>query len=204
MKLGLILDIQHAGRASKPSDLGAAADLDGDGKIERDEHEARLTPVYAQAAQDLAAADGVRVLRIDGGEYPTRHRVAVELAASDPGRRWLYVACHLNAGGGDYGLVIHDSRSQAGRLAAEAVRAEVAKLPGLRRALAGATSAEGSDWPRAWSTIRGIYDGPANLSAICFEPCFMDQPAHRPLLTKAGLDQIGAALFRGAVLWAAS
>lgn len=204
MQLGIILDIQHAGRKSRPTDLGASADLDGDGVIERDEHEARLTPLYAMACQALAARDGVKVLRIDGGEYSARHRMAVDLAASDPSRRWLYVACHLNAGGGNYGLVIHDSRSQAGRLAAESIRTELRGLSGLTRALTGETSAMGSAWPRAWSTISGIYEGPSNIAGVCFEPCFMDTPEHRRLLTAEGLTRIGEALYRGAVAWAAA
>lgn len=202
--LGLILDIQHAGKPSRPGDLGASADLDGDGVVERDEHEARLTPLYAAACRAHAAQDGVKVLWIDGGEYPARHKMAVELAKSDPSRRWLYVACHLNAGGGNYGLVIADKRSAAGRVAAGFVADALGKLPELSRTIVGTTDAEGSDWPRAWSTVRGIYDGPWNLSGICFEPCFMDQPAHRPLLTAEGLARIGEALYRGASAWAAS
>ena len=204
MQLGIILDIQHAGRKSRPTDLGASADLDGDGVIERDEHEARLTPLYAMACQALALRDGVKVLRIDGGEYSARHRMAVELAASDPSRRWLYVACHLNAGGGNYGLVIADQRSTQGRNAAREVAEALDALPELTRTIAGVTAAEGSDWPRAWGTISGIFAGPANLSGICFEPCFMDTPSHRPLLTAEGLTRIGEALYRGAVRWAAA
>lgn len=208
MRLGIILDIQHAGRSSRPGDLGASADLDGDGTVERDEHEARLTPLYATACQALAIRDGVKVLRIEGGEYSTRHRMAVDVAAADPGRRWLYVACHLNAGGGNYGLVIADARSKAGQSAARHVADALGALPELReprgRVVTGTTAAEGSAWPRAWSTIDGIFAGPANLSGICFEPCFMDAPAHRPLLTAEGLTRIGEALYRGAVAWAAA
>ena len=200
--LGLILDIQHAGRRSKPGDLGASADLDRDGLVEAHEHEARLTPLYAQAAMDLAAAAGVPTLRIDGGEYSARHKMAIELAKSQPSRRWLYVACHLNAGGGNYGLVIADRRSTAGRVAAGLIADVLSALPELSRTIAGTTAAEGSDWPRAWSTIDGIFAGPPNLSGICFEPCFMDTPAHLPLLTGDGLRRIGAALYHGASAWA--
>lgn len=200
--LGLILAIQHVGRASRPGDLGASADLDGDGKIEAHEHEARLTPIYAQAAQDLAAEEGIPVLRLEGGEYSGQHRAAIELAKAQPGRRWLYVACHLNAGGGNYGLVIADRRSTAGRVAAGLIADALSALPELTRTIAGTTAAEGSDWPRAWSTIDGIFSGPSNLSGICFEPCFLDTEAHRPLLTGDGLRRIGAALYRGASAWA--
>jgi hypothetical protein len=210
MQLGIILDIQHAGRKSRPTDLGASADLDGDGVIERDEHEARLTPLYAMACQALALRDGVKVLRIDGGEYSARHRMAVDLAASDSGRRWLYVACHLNAGGGNYGLVIADQRSTQGRNAAREVAEALGELPELRapkgRTIAGVTAAEGSDWPRAWGTIAGIGapGTPRNIAGICFEPCFMDTPSHRSLLTAEGPTRIGEALYRGAVRWAAA
>lgn len=206
MQLGLILDIQHAGKPSRPTDLGASADLDGDGVIERDEHEARLTPLYAAACRDLASEAGAPVLWLDGGEYSSRHRAANEIAKSQPGRRWLYVACHLNAGGGDYGLVVADGRSKAGRAAAEDVAAQLRSQlsPELRRALAGTTAAEGSDWPRAYGTIAGVWDGPGNIAGICFEPAFIDTERHRPLLTPEGMKRIGRALFEGARAWAAS
>jgi hypothetical protein len=208
MKLGLIIDIQHAGRASRPGDLGASADLDGDGKIEPEEFEARLTPIYGMSARAKAEAGGVQVLWLEGGEYGWRHKAAIECAKAQPDRRWLYVACHLNAGGGNYGLVIADARSKAGQSAARHVADALGALPELReprgRVVTGTTAAEGSAWPRAWSTIDGIFAGPANLSGICFEPCFIDRLEHRPLLTAEGLERIGAALVAGAMAWAVS
>jgi len=201
-KLGLIIDIQHAGRKSRPNDLGASADLDGDGTIEVHEHEAKLTPIYGMFARTKAEAGGVQVLWLEGGEYDWRHKAAIECAKAQPDRRWLYVACHLNAGRGDYGLVIADARSKGGQSAARHVADALDALPELRRVVVGTTAAEGSDWPRAWSTIDGIFAGPANLSGICFEPCFIDRPEHRPLLTAEGLERIGAALVDGALAWA--
>jgi hypothetical protein len=202
MKLGLIIDIQHAGRASRPNDLGASADLDGDGRVEVHEHEARLTPIYGMFARTKAEAGGVQVLWLEGGEYGWRHKAAIEVAKSQPDRRWLYVACHLNAGKGDYGLVIADARSKAGQSAARHIADALDTLPELRRVVVGTTAAEGSAWPRAWSTIDGIFAGPSNLSGICFEPCFIDRQEHRPLLTAEGLERIGAALVDGALAWA--
>ena len=48
----LILDRQHYGKPGQ-NDLGAGADLDGDGVVELDEREANLTLLYINAAKQL-------------------------------------------------------------------------------------------------------------------------------------------------------
>ncbi len=215
------LDIQHKGKPGK-NDLGAAHDLDGDGVIEACEHEANLTPIYAAEARRILEAAGVEVVMLERGAYSTRHRKAAELAEEHGGPA-AYVACHLNAGGGDYGLVCPDYRSAGGARLATEVRRFLLKRcrPELRRVINGPTApterpsssrhAEAWDrlprhggalrWPRAWSTIAGIYDGPANLSGVCFEPCFLDSPAHADLVTEQGLERIGSALAAGLLSW---
>jgi hypothetical protein len=216
-----ILDIQHKGKPGK-NDLGASHDLDGDGVIEAFEHEANLTPIYADAARRLLEQAGVEVVLLERGAYSTRHKRAAELADGHPGRV-AYVACHLNAGGGDYGLVCHDYRSSAGNTLATSIRLALLKRgrPELRRVLTGATApterptnerhGEAWDrlprvggalyWPRPFSTISGIYAGPANLSGVCFEPCFLDSPIHAPLVTEQGLERLGHALASGLLAW---
>lgn len=216
-----ILDIQHAGKPGK-NDLGAAHDIDGNGKIDAWEHEANLTPVYAEAARVRLEAAGVRVVLLENGAYSTRHKQAAEIANETRGRVG-YVACHLNAGGGDYGLVVSDYRSAGGARLASEIRRGLLKhcRPQLARVITGATApttrpknkthaaawdglpryAGALLWPRPYTTIGGIYAGPANLSGVCFEPCFMDTATHADLLTVQGLDRVGAALASGLLAW---
>jgi len=197
----LILDRQHQGKGGRRrNDTGCARDLDGDGTISRDEEEAYLTEGYIQAAT-LAMCEPGRycpspVLTL--GSYAERHRIAVELATGAPLLPFAYVACHVNAGGGDFGLVLHDHRSKAGKRLALAIAAELtAACPELREVQVRACSPD--DWTaNAYSTIKGIYQGPSNIAGVCFEPGFIDCARHAPLWTPEGLARIGGALGDGA------
>jgi len=210
-----ILDIQHAGKPGK-NDLGASHDLDGDGVIGTMEHEAELTPIYAAAAREYLIKQGAAVVILTAGSYASRHKKASTLAKAHAGPV-AYVACHLNAGGGDYSLVVHDYRSGTGATLAtslsRALRKRLKPL-GVPRGFTGRTGPpsrpsnppgllwdamptfEGSQmWPRAWVTLAGVYDGPVNISGVCFEPCFMD--SHSELCGPDGLEVIGRALAGG-------
>lgn len=208
----VVLDLQHRGKPGK-RDLGASHDLDGDGVIDQLEHEASLTPIYVDAARKILEASGVEVVVVQTGAYSGRHKRAGELAGEHVGPV-AYVACHLNKGGGDYGLVVRDYRSNGGaRLATEMRRALLKRLP-LARVVHGQTGpakrpsgsagalwdrmpthSGAQHWPRAWSTIKGIWAGPSNLCGICFEPVFMD--THADQLDDDGLELIGCALAGG-------
>lgn len=183
----VILDIQHRGKPGK-EDLGASHDFDGDGLVEQGENEAELTPLYAESAKAALEAAGVDVVVLDSGSYASRWKRAAALAKKVDGPV-AYVACHLNAGaepGKGYGLVCYDHRSSGGARMAREVGAELTRAfsrDELSRVIAdqrAATGQEGSGFPRAIHTIAGIYDGPGNLSGICFEPIFLD--AHAELL----------------------
>lgn len=200
----LILDIQHIGKPNNPRDVGAHVDIDGNGMKDAWEAEAALTPIYAYAAAAAAESLGHVAIVVNQGHYWQRHNAANALAASRKGKgKVLYVACHLNAGGGNYGLVLHDSRSKLGASAAAAV------VEGCRpawdrlgvRVLAPQQTSDGHpQWPRAYQTIDGIYAGPANIAGICFEPLFVD--THRNLLrTPDALQSIGRHLAQGFHNW---
>lgn len=213
----LIFDIQHTGRPSKPGDMGAAYDLDGDGVTGEDgEREVDLVRQYVAEAGSYALSLGCQVLHIDAGEYSDRHRFAIAKARANPTKRAAYLACHMNAGGGRYALVRPDARSSSGKLLATAVSRSLSLLPGIQfsrrdplygsaalAAKAGHPASEAAWWTRGYSCIDGIYSGPANLSAVLVEPAFIDSKEHRPLLTPAGLRSIGRALVDGAVAWSA-
>lgn len=107
-----------------------------------------------------------------------------------------YVQCHVNAGGGDYGLAVFDHRSQhGGFLAAHVVGKLGEYCPELRRSLARS----GRDFPRAQNVISGV-----RAVAMVYEPGFIDNRTHGPLWTADGLRRVGLALADGIDAWVKS
>jgi hypothetical protein len=191
----VILDRQHAGKPGK-NDRGASVELDG-----RTVYEVDLTRAYIEAATDLLNAEGHAVYVLEDGWYSARHARACEIARENPDERIAYVACHINAGGGSYGLVLHDARSRGGHALAEAVADALGTdNAALDRTLVRAADHEGS-WARAMTTIKGIYSGPGNLSGICYEPFFIDSKRNQALMTADGLRAVGRALAVGCMQW---
>lgn len=193
----VVLDRQHVGKPGR-DDRGAVGEVDGDTV-----HEVDLTAAYIEAATALLTAEGHDVVHLDSGWYQERHRKAAEIARHNPDEAVAYVACHINAGGGSYGLVIHDERSRGGHALAEAVADALGSAcePYLDRSLVRAAE-RGGTWARAMSTIAGIYDGPANLCGVCFEPLFIDCARHEALMRPEGLVLVGQALATGCMTWA--
>jgi hypothetical protein len=74
------------------------------------------------------------------------------------------------------------------------------ELTGIKRALVRAATAE-NEWKRGFSTIKGIYSGPENISGICLEPFFIDRPEHQWLTSAQGGRAIADALVAGLVAW---
>lgn len=200
----VIFDRQHYGKPNRPHDLGAAVDLDGDGQIATGEREANLTPLYIDPAKKLLEEMGHTVYVLDSGWYSDRHNRACEIAANNPGMRVAYLACHVNAGGGDYAVMIHDARSGGGKGLANHLSAAICdhNLTGIRRSLVRSASADNA-WKRGYTTIKGIYSGPANISGVCLEPYFIDREEHRYLTTVQGGQEIAEALVDGLVRWSA-
>ncbi len=191
----VLLDIQHRGRPSRPGDRGARGPAGA---------EADLAPWYALACAERLAELGVPALLLGSGEYPDRHALARRLASAEDGPV-AYAACHLNAGGGDYGLVGHDARSNGGAVLAKAVAGPLSGLPelsGVRVVELWDDRAEPHPWRyRGLATLRGIYAGPARLSGVLLEPAFVDTPQHQPLLAPEGLERLGRALAEGLHAW---
>ena len=180
----VILDRQHVGKPGKDDRGASNGDL-----IETD-----LTAAYIAAARDALERSGVDVLVLEWGWYSSRHEYAREAAKAVTGK-CAYVACHVNAGGGSYGLVCYDSRSKAGKSLSDAVSATLEPLAGKSRSEA----ASPENWGNAYNTIKGIYEGPGNLSGICYEPGFIDSDDHRGLWYADGLVRVGEALAAGVV-----
>ena len=191
----VILDRQHAGKPGK-NDRGASVKLDG-----RTVYEVDLTAAYIEAATALLMAEGHTVHVLEDGWYSARHERACEIARENPDQRCAYVACHINAGGGSYGLVLHDARSRGGHALAEAVADALGTdNAALDRTLVRAADPYGS-WARAMTTIKGIYSGPGNLSGVCYEPFFIDNERNQALMSDVGLRAVGHALAVGCMQW---
>lgn len=195
-----ILDIQHAGKPSRPNDMGAAYDIDGDGVTgEHGEREVDLVRAYVEVVTTNLERCGIEVRVLTTGEYGRRHVEAGSLARLWKGKA-VYCACHLNAGGGRYGLVRPDGRSQKGRLFASMMARHLQAVPELN---------DVRIWPltstdRGWSCIDGIYAGPANLCGLLLEPYFLDGLTHRRLTTPQGTIEVGTAISAAVEEWGRS
>jgi len=197
----VLFDHQHRGKPTRPDDVGAAVDLDGDGRIAADETEIWHTEGIISETQ-LALLQLSRPIvsaLLCNGLYGRRHDQANGIATrADRGDPFAYLACHVNAGRGDYGLIAYDYRSPRGQLLAELIGEQLANLSELSDVRVEPASPE-NDWSRAYHTIDGIYQGPRNICGICLEPFFLDTPAHRTLATVQGLRRIGYAVAAGLV-----
>ena len=180
----IIFDWQHHGKPGK-NDRGATHE---------DLVELALTAAYIDSAKHMLEACGHRTVVLSYGLYSKRHAYAVEAAKAVKGR-CVYVACHVNAGGGNYGLVCHDHRSGGGKRLAGFVSVELGKLVGRTRS-EGASSCHCTN---AYNTIRGVYKGPSNICGICYEPGFIDSGEHKHLWYADGPDRLGASLAAGII-----
>lgn len=195
------LDRQHAGKPGRRSrDRGSAVDMDLSGAIEADELEAMLTAQYLLACELALIDAGHIVIPISDGWYSDRHSRVNQYAGTFSASQGpqIYVAAHLNAGwagreGNGYGAIFYDQRSRRGPvLALEVARKLRPVAPELSEVKQIAAGPEG--WTRpAYGTLSGV----VQPVTICFEPAFMDCPAHADLLAAEGLRLIGRALAAG-------
>ena len=109
----VILDRQHSGQINHLNSIGAVADLDGDGEKSIHEAEAFWTGYLSMSIELNLRQNDIHVIPISDGSYPERHSRVNEYAARYTGPV-VYIALHLNAGGGDYGAMFYDHRSGAG------------------------------------------------------------------------------------------
>lgn len=154
--------------------------------------EVDLTREYMISATDELERLGHKVVWLDSGTYDERHRSAIVTAKTHADLRTVYVQCHVNAGGGRYGLVEYDARSSWGQTAAALLADALDELPEIPTARTLSLHAG----ERGWVCIDDIFASPTMLGLI-FEPGFIDGPTHAPLWTRDGLDRVGKALALG-------
>ena len=106
----LIIDRQHGEKSRGSFDGGCQAIVDGVRIIETD-----LTEEYGAAIDKAVTAAGHKVVWLRSGSYYNRQKEANQLARDSKGEKVLYLALHVNAGGGTYALSMHDRRSGEAR-----------------------------------------------------------------------------------------
>lgn len=155
-----IFDIQHQGKAQDTRDRGAH--FEG---IDEVQHTQRYVGVAA------SMLDNAIVIGHGGARgYPVRWGYVKALMARDP-QPTCYIACHVNAGGADYGIVAHDPRSGYGTKWAKAlVESPVGTAYQLRQ-----MAVKKTDWTRRMrNTFHGIYAVRGHCFGVCLEPYFIE------------------------------
>lgn len=189
----IVLDRQHIGKPNNPDDLGAYSEVS-------QQHEAHMVGRYLLETERTLRRFGHHVIVLSDGYYSHRHKRANNFFAKETGA-CIYLAGHLNAGGGTYSALFFDHRSSMGATAAMFIGAETAKIEGLadiRR-----IKAQPDDWTKnAFNTIDGVYAGRG--CGICLEPFFVDAKAHSHLMSDESLVLVGNAIAVGVDAWISS
>jgi len=189
----VFLDRQHAGQPNRIDSRGAHVENPpedfGLGM------EALYTGYISLMIEEKLLDSGVKVIPISDGSYQERHNRVNEYSKKFKSHKQVYLALHLNAGGGDYASFFHMGSEAGASLAASICdRLKDKKLPGLVRCLP--KHATPTDWTKnAHYTIKGV----GAPIALCCEPIFMD--THTDLLTMQHLRSIGEAIAAGIVAW---
>lgn len=152
-----------------------------------------LTREYMRHAEDRLRELGHRV--VVQSSHPEKG-YAQRLKRADAYRPRVYVQCHVNAGGGNYGMAGYDARSSWGASCAQHIADRLGlACPELRSVRSQPCSPD--DWTkRMLATIAGMYTS-KTACGICFEPGFIDQAGHRSMWTPEGLKRVGLALADG-------
>lgn len=188
--LRVVVDVQHLYRTSHPNDRGSVFTLGNGTHIS--EGEAAL--VYADGLADWLTDRGAEVLTnqpgrgILTGYYSTRNRAAAAFAAH------VYLACHLNAGGGRYALAEFMSTTIGEALALELGPPLTTRFPQIRSAQ---TRGLRSD-DRGAVCIERVA---GSIAAVLCEPFFGDNPEHQGLLATPQLRAVGEAIGFGVSNW---
>lgn len=192
------LDVQHLYKADQPGDQGsvfAVPIVGGPLGATTRYTEAHAATLYAQAAASWLAARGAAVLTNDPthhilvGSYPQRNH------AADAWKAHVYLACHVNAGGGRYAAI-----------EAMAASPGLGLVRPIGLALTGSSALPEIGEYRAIGLSRGDR-GPVCIesfhggAAALVEPFFGDNAGMRPLLAAGRLQQVGEAIALGLAGW---
>lgn len=184
----VFIDRQHAGKPDRLNDRGATVDCDHDGSPDM---EAMITARLAIQLEQLLMLHGHMVMPISDGTYTQRHKRVNEYAAMYPDQHCIYLAMHLNAGGGTYGAFFHHHASKQGAALANHIGRQMMQN-NIDITDCKTIAAHPSGWTKnAFYTIRGV----GRPVALCCEPVFMDSP--RGKLDNITLARIADAMATG-------
>jgi len=151
----IAIDVQHMGKPNKPADRGASH-----GSYQ----EADLVLKYATLAFQELTAKGYEAFLITSGTYAERHEW-INRHGID-----LYLACHLNAGGGRYSLVEHYYNAGQRTRKIAGIMAENFK------AILGTSAAKVWEIPKDGRGAACLKN--TRPSALLLEPLFIDNERH--------------------------
>ena len=188
------IDRQHSGQVHKIDSRGAGVDLDGNGTKEAQEMEAHWTGYLSLMLESNLIDMGYKVIPISDGTYSQRHDRVNEYSQKFDCPQ-VYLAMHLNAGGGNYGAMFYDHRSEMGvglaRHICDSLADAVDEIPQFKH-----IEAHPDNWTKnAYHTIKGI----GKPVAICSEPIFMD--THKHLISLQGFAKIALGMAVGIREW---
>ena len=190
----IFIDRQHAGKPSKVDDRGASVDINQDGQISSDEQEAHWTGYLSLMLEKRLLDLGHHVIPISDGSYTERHIRVNDYSGRFDDIKMVYLAMHLNAGGGDYGAFFHHHLSTQGKELAAALASNLGRVITVKKQKV--IAAKPDDWTKnAWHTIKNV----GKPIAICCEPIFMD--THTDLLSPFGMSQIAIGMAQGLDSW---
>lgn len=186
----MVATIGHAGRRSRLADRGVVATFGG----ERWE-ETAIVRRYTDRLDFHLRELGHSCILLSDGEYREQWARADGVGAD------VYLACHINAGGGNRGEFFFDHRSTAGAALASAIVEAAAKelpWPCFARNCQPDTNgkARDGDYTEAYNCISGV-----KAVALCCEPGFIDGPHGARLIEPEIHDAIGEAIARGIHTW---
>lgn len=184
------VDVQHLYKLDHPSDRGSLYTVAGGFHV----YEAQAATAYAQALCRYLQGLGASILTNNPaagtlvGSYPARNRQAREWRAD------VYLACHINAGGGSYAALEYMTGSASQPLGALIGQSLLGAAPlvasyktvPIARGQRGAVCIEGCDQVRP---------------ALIVEPFFGDNVRQQSLLAPPALAVIGVAIGRALLAW---
>tara|TARA_R110000765_G_scaffold84023_2_gene162820 strand:- start:1670 stop:2239 length:570 start_codon:yes stop_codon:yes gene_type:complete len=186
----IYIDVQHTGQAKRPNAMGASI---GD-KME--EQEAYWTGLYAFFCGMRLRELGYDVIQLSDGNYKARHARVNWYEENYPQEKSVYLACHINAGGGSSSIMFYDHRSGNGKKLAKCMADSMSKLTQI--STSKTRPATPDDWTKnAYYTIKGVQ----KPVGICVEPFFIDNPENQELLTLDNIKRVGDLLADGVHLW---
>ena len=183
MRSIVFLDRQHLGKPKKWRDLGASHD---------GVHETWCTSIYLHYCEWKLRESDIDVVLISDGWYGDRAARVNQYAVGY--NKSVYVAAHVNAGGGDYGTTFYDHRSTNGQRLATHINGRLHQWCDSLHNKTKQIAARPDDWTsNAFNTIKRV----SSPVAVCFEPFFIDCEDHKSLTTLSGLELVGTALAVG-------